>query len=187
MHNHSLLLITLLLLSTTTGTSHARQITQRDLEPSVPEQGSPLASIGAGLGLGLVGFTAGALAAAEMAEGCSSHEFCQLEAAFYGAAAGGTFGMALGVHLGNMRRGNVAVDFVTGAAIWGAGIGIAAASGWDDTVTTVAFVMIPIVQLVSTVAVERAIGRSRLRGRRVSVSLVPRVDGGAMFVGRVVY
>ena len=95
--------------------------------------------------------------------------------------------MALGVHLGNRRRGNVVVDFVTGAAIWGAGIGLAAASDWDDTVTQVAFVMIPIAQLVSTVAVERAIGRSRLRMRHVSVSLVPRVDGGAMLVGRVAY
>ena len=187
MHSHSSLLITLLLLSTTIGPSHARRITQVDLEPSVQEQGSALASFGAGLGLGLVGFTAGALAAFKMAEDCSSHEFCELAAAFYGAAAGGTFGMALGVHLGNKRRGNFAVDFVTGAAIWGAGIGLAAASDWDDTVTGVAFVMIPIAQLVSTVAFERAIGRSRSRRRRVNVSLVPRVDGGAMFVGRVAY
>ncbi len=95
--------------------------------------------------------------------------------------------MALGVHLGNKRRGNLALDFVTGAAIWGAGIGIAAASDWDDTVTGVAFVMIPIAQLVSTVAVERAIGQSRLRRERASVSLMPRVDGGAMLVGRVAF
>lgn len=184
-HLHSFWPVTLVLLGTATSMGHAQQIMQRDLEAPLQEQEYPSASIGAGIGLGVVGFAAGAFAALVMTQDCT--EVDCLEAAFYGAAAGGTFGMALGVHLGNKRRGSLALDFVTGTAIWGAGIEIAEASNWDDTVTGVAFVAIPNAQLASTVAVERATGRSRLRGPRVNISVVPRFDGGAMFAGRIVY
>ena len=190
MRRVTLLLVTPMLLATVPalgGAQHLSPLTLNDQQETTQGQGSAGSSILAGIGLGLAGFAIGGLTASGIASDCTSHELCQLEAAFYGAAAGGTFGMALGVHLGNKRRGNLALDFVTGAAIWGAGIGIAAASDWDDTVTPVAFVMIPIVQLVSTVAVERAVGQSRLRRQRSSVSLVPRVDGGAMLVGRVAF
>jgi hypothetical protein len=141
------------------------------------DQGSAGGSIVAGLGLGLAGFLVGGLTAASTVKDCPHSEGpCspQLEAAFYGAATGGTFGMALGVHLGNHRRGNLALDFLTGAAVWGAGIGIAAASGWDTGVTLGAVVAIPIIQLATTVKVERAVGRSR--ARRLSVFVVPQMS-----------
>jgi hypothetical protein len=56
--------------------------------------------------------------------------------------------MALGVHLGNRRRGSLPLDVI---------------SGWDGGVTTAAFVGIPIAQLAATVVVERASGRARAR------------------------
>jgi hypothetical protein len=150
------------------------------------DQGSAAASIGAGIGLGVAGFLAGGLIGSGSASNCTSSDFCQLEAAFYGAAAGGTFGMALGVHLGNGRRGNLALDFLTGALVWGAGIGIAAASN-SETGYTVAFVTIPIVQLVTTVVVERAVGRSRSRRGDIRVAAVPRVSGGAALAASVAF
>jgi hypothetical protein len=148
----------------------------------IDDQGSAGAAIVAGLGLGLAGFLVGGLTAASTVKDCPHSEGpCsrQLEAAFYGAATGGTFGMALGVHLGNHRRGNLALDFLTGAAVWGAGVGIAAASGWDTGVTVGAFVAIPIIQLASTVKVERAVGRSR--ARRLSVFVAPQRSGRTTF------
>ncbi len=168
--------------------THAQQATpplMPDQDQPAADQGSPWTSILAGSGLGLVGFVVGGFSGAAMAQDCTGDEFCELEAAFLGAAAGGAFGMALGVHLGNQRRGNLALDFLTGAAIWGAGIGIAVASGWDAQVTRVALVTIPLAQLAGTVVVERAIGRSRLRRQRVSVAIEPRVSGGVRLSARV--
>jgi hypothetical protein len=182
MHNRLIWFATPLLLASTVTISHAQYRTSLlvgDREQAAQNQVSVGKSVLAGLGLGLGGFAAGGLVGAGIANDCTGHEYCELEAAFYGAAAGGTFGMALGVHLGNGRRGSLALDFLTGAAVWGAGIGIAAASDWEGTVSGVAFVTVPIVQLVSTIVVERAVGRSRSRTRNVSISFVPRIDGGA--------
>jgi hypothetical protein len=181
MHTRLIWFAAPLLLATNVAISHAQYrplLMVADREPAAQNQGSAGISVLAGLGLGLGGFAAGGLVGAVIASDCSGGEWCQLEGAFYGAAAGGTLGMALGVHLGNGRRGSLALDFLTGAAVWGAGIGIAAASDWDGTVSGVAFVTVPIVQFVSTIVVERAIGRSRSRNQNVTVSLAPRIDGG---------
>lgn len=127
-----------------------------------PSQDEPSvgASIGYGLGLGLAGFLAGGLVGYGMASGCTSGELCELGGALVGAATGGTFGMALGVHLGNRRRGSFALDFLTGAAIWGAGF-LTAAAAEDDIVTGAFFLGVPVLQLWAMVTVERATGRSR--------------------------
>ena len=90
--------------------------------------------------------------------------------------------MALGVHLANHRRGSLVFDFLTGAAIWaaGAGIGFAVANAMDsDAALWTAFVAIPIAQIASTVAVERATGRSRERHRGAALSILP-VRGGRL-------
>ena len=129
-----------------------------------------------GVGLGLAGFAVGGLIGAGLSGKCTSSDECQAEGAFLGAAVGGTLGMALGVHLGNHRRGNYALDALTGAAVWATGIGIAVATG-SESATWAAFVFIPIVQLVTTVAVERAVGRKRAKALPVALSIVPGIRG----------
>lgn len=166
-----------MLAATVVCVGHAQELSPLVLghhQEMVQDQGSAAASIGAGIGLSLAGFAAGAWIASAMAS--RDRKF---EAAVYGMSAGGTFGMALGVHLGNRRRGNLALNFLTGAVVLGAGIGIWAASNYDDTVGKVAVVTTPIVALVSTVAVERAVGRSRSRRGDIAVAVVPVVSGGA--------
>jgi hypothetical protein len=148
-------------------------------EGSEPAVGDVVA---AGMGLGAAGFLAGGLTAASFSRGCTSGEYCQLAAVFYGAAAGGTLGMAVGVHLGNRRRGNLALDFMTGAAIWIAGIAVVSSSDWDEGVTKIAFVAIPAGQLAGTVAVERAVGRAWQTDKDVTVSVAPGPDGSAALV-----
>ena len=126
-----------------------------------------------GMLLGGVGFIAGALvgAAIQNEPGCT--EFCNLEGAFYGAAAGGTSGMALGVHLGNRRRGNLGLDFLTAAGVWGAGftLFLPLANADNNEAALAVLIALPVVQLGATVAVERATGRSRSRPRELGLSL----------------
>ena len=149
---------------------------QADTQPS-----TLLASTGAGIGLGVVGFVAGGAAGYGLSRNCSGGELCQLPAMFFGAAAGGTIGMALGVHLGNRRQGNLAIDVLAGAGVWGIGITtLVLTSGWKPPATTVLAVAVPVAQLVTTVLVEQA--TSRPRTVQTSVSNVPDGHGGAMLV-----
>ncbi len=146
---------------------------------AAPASDSPWPSIGAGVGLGLAGWAAGGFTASYLAKDCSDHEddYCQLTAFLIGAAVGGTFGMALGVHVGNDRRGSLALDFLSGALVWGTGIGLAWATGWDEEVTTAAAITVPIAQLAVTVLVERATGRSRAGNRTVGIAIFPQQNG----------
>jgi hypothetical protein len=146
------------------------------VEPEV-YQDSTGKMIMAGAGLGVVGFAIGGLAAAVLFSGCDT-EYCELEAGFYGAAALGTFGMAYGVHLGNARRGNLALDFLTGAAVWTAGIVALSALDWDESAKRIAFVGIPIVQLVATMSVESSVARKRAEAPGISVGMMRQSDGG---------
>ncbi len=133
-----------------------------------------------GTGLGLVGFFAGGSVGLALSSNCTGDDYCEFRGFLLGAAVGGTTAMALGVHLGNDRRGSFPLDLFTGAAIWGAGIGTAAATGWDDTVTLVVAIGVPIAQLLATTAVERATGRSREAKRSVSVYGGPDLRGGVV-------
>ena len=123
------------------------------------DQGSLAGAILLGGLLGAGGFAAGALIGSAASDECEHADaLCIEAAAFFGAAGGGTFGMALGVHLGNRRQGNLALDFLTAAAVWGAGI-FAAILADSDRADVAILIAIPIVQLGATVAVERAAGR----------------------------
>jgi len=139
--------------------------------------------IGAGLGLGAIGFVAGGLISVAVTHDCRSSDYCGLEWAFIGAATGGTLGMALGVHLGNRRRGNFALDFLTAGAIWAAGITTVAVVG-NENVTYVMFVLIPVTQLTATIAVEGSAGRARARREAARVSITP-IRGGAAITATV--
>jgi hypothetical protein len=143
-------------------------------EGDEPEVGDVIA---AGMGLGAVGVLAGGLAASLFASGCTG-DYCRLEAVVLGAGAAGTVGMAVGVHLGNRRRGNLALDVMVATAIWVPGVAVAV-SGAGEGGTLLLFVAMPVAQLAATVAVERAVGRSRLSAGEVSVSVLPSLDGSA--------
>lgn len=130
-------------------------------EPAPGDRGSVGRAIGFGVLFGAAGFVAGALIGDAASDECDfSSDLCIAEAAFYGAAGGGTLGMAAGVHLGNHRQGNVLLDFLVAGAVWGTGIAIAFGTD-DDTTQLVTLIAIPVVQLGATVAVERATGRRR--------------------------
>ena len=103
---------------------------------------------------------------------------------------GGTLGLALGVHIGNGRRGNLALDFLTASAVWGAGVGMVfLLEEFKEGATTqeqeelkegqaVILLVIPVVQLVATALVEQTTGRSRGRRRRTALLVIPMRDGG---------
>jgi hypothetical protein len=139
-------------------------------------------TIVAGAGLGAAGFVLGGLAGYGIARAGDDYceDWCGFPEAMLGAAVGGTLGMALGVHLGNKRRGSFALDFLVGALVWGAGIGVVALSDGDETVGTIAAITIPVAQLAGTIWVERSVGQKRSRSQDVAVSIVPHRDGAAL-------
>ena len=185
MRTSLLRLIGLSLLATGSTATLAQTPAPPIAEPRViMDQGSAAGSVGAGVGLGVAGFLVGGLVAVAIAGDCTG-DMCNAEPALLGAAAGGTLGLALGAHLGNHRRGNFALDFATGAAVWGAGLGIAVASDWNESAVTAVAVMVPIAQLVGTVMVERAVGRSRSKRQQMSVSVAPDLHGGARVAASV--
>jgi hypothetical protein len=125
-------------------------------------------AVGLGILLGGVGFLAGGAVGYAIASSCqvgtpNPDDWCAVEGTLVGAVIGGTSGMALGVHLGNGRRGSLALDLLTGAALGGLGIGIAAGTkpDWGTPLFWTLSLGIPVGQLAGTVAVERAVGRSR--------------------------
>lgn len=133
--------------------------------------------------LGLGGFFAGAYVGSRSANSCSGDD-CGLEGAFYGAAIGGTFGMALGVHVGNRSRGNLGYDALIGAAVWTGGMVLGSAAHWNGTAATYVLVGIPIVQMIATISIERAEGRRRDQKEQTgpSVSIIPRSHGGTLSI-----
>jgi len=116
----------------------------------------------AAAGLGVLGWGAGALAG-HLVQGDCFEEFCDFEGIFYGGAAGGGLGLALGAHLGNRRRGNFLLDVAASGAIWGAGYGLirSFADRSDGTGVALTAILLPPTQLLATVLVERASGRAR--------------------------
>ena len=133
--------------------------------------------------LGAGSWLAGGLIGYEIAdtENCAGDAFCGFGAFLVGAAIGGSSGLAVGMHLGNNRRGNFPLDWLTSVGLWGVGIGIVLAM--DDGVSSggqgAVLIAIPVTQFALTLAVERATGRSRAqRGGGSGLAVSPRPDGG---------
>lgn len=166
------------------GGAHVPSLRAQETTPAGRPGFIDVAWPGAAIGIG--GFLAGGLLGIAIADcpGSEDDGLCALEGGFFGAAALGTIGLATGVHLGNDRRGSFGLDVLTAAGIWGLSIGVLAATGWDDTATTVTFVALPIVQLFATVAVEQAVGDRRVRDRgglELGLTLAP--EGGLALAG----
>jgi hypothetical protein len=131
--------------------------------------------------VGLGSWVAGGIVGASIGTNCD-HDFCELEGFIYGAAAGGTLGLALGTHVGNRRRGNFALNVLTGGAVWFASLGAYHALGADlgEEDAAAVWVVEPIAQFIATVVVERAVGRAREERHVPRLSVIPRLDGVAV-------
>jgi hypothetical protein len=153
---------------------HAQELPPNREFPQEPSLTWPV--LGGALG-GLGGWLAGGIVGAAADRDC--YELECVEGFLIGAAAGGTLGLALGTHLGNRRRGSFALDVLSGAAVWGASLGAFYLVGHDlDEAASVAvWIAEPILQFITTVAVERATGRARARSRGPRVSVIPQRDG----------
>jgi hypothetical protein len=81
-----------------------------------------------------------------------------MEGALWGAAVGYTVGIPAGVHLANRRAGSLGPSLLTSAAIAGAGAAIGFGIGTDQSIA-VAALSAPILQMVSSVIVERRTAR----------------------------
>jgi hypothetical protein len=81
-------------------------------------------------------------------------EDCFLEGLVYGGVAGGSALLPLGVHLANGRRGNYGASLLSSLGIGAAGLAVAFASNEGAVMLAV-----PVLQLVSSIAIERATAR----------------------------
>ena len=137
----------------------ARVVSAPVQAPAEPGVHSPLL---AAAGLGVLGWGVGALAVHSMHGDCFG-EFCDFEGIFYGGAAGGGLGLALGAHLGNRRRGNFLLDLAASGVVWGAGYAMMRSFVANDDGNGLALtaILLPPTQLLATVLVERASGRAR--------------------------
>jgi hypothetical protein len=102
-----------------------------------------------GLVGGTIGFFAGGFLGAAIATDRNCGDFCGLEGAVWGAAAGVSALIPLGVHVANRGRGNFAPSLGASLAIGLAGTGIAFAMN-----NAVPLLFIPVAQLITSVAIE---------------------------------
>jgi hypothetical protein len=109
------------------------------------------------LGLGgiagaAVGVMAGGWVGGKAREGVC--EDCALGGLLYGAVAGESAALPVGVHLANGRRGRLGPSLLASLALGGAGLGAAALTNEYGILLAV-----PVAQLVSAIAIERATSR----------------------------
>jgi hypothetical protein len=130
------------------------------------ERPVPLLVLGgaAGAAVGMVSFgLIGALVGGNSCGHVGDPGSCRgMENGLWGAAVGYTVGIPTGVHLANGRAGSLGPSLLTSAAIAGAGIAIGFGIGTDQSIA-VAALSAPIVQMVSSVIIERRTARRRVR------------------------
>jgi hypothetical protein len=101
---------------------------------------------------GAVGVLAGAVAGARLTG--NDCEDCGLVGAVYGAVAGGSALLPLGVHVANGGRGNFALSLLSSLAIGGVGLAVA-----HESNSAAVMIPVPVLQLVSSILIERRAGR----------------------------
>lgn len=102
-----------------------------------------------GLVGGTIGFFAGGFLGASLGNDRNCEDFCGLEEAVWGAGAGVSTLLPLGVHLANHRRGNFGISLGVSLAIGAVGMGIAFTAN-----NGVPLLFIPLAQLITSVAIE---------------------------------
>jgi len=105
-----------------------------------------------GIAGGAVGVMAGGWVGGKAREGVC--EDCALSGLLYGAVAGGSAALPVGVHLANGRRGRLGPSLLASLALGGAGLGAAALTNEYGIL-----VAVPVAQLVSAIVIERATSR----------------------------
>jgi hypothetical protein len=113
---------------------------------------STVALLAGGLLGGAVGVFTGAVVGGKATE--DDCEDCVLEGVVYGGVAGGSALLPLGVHIANGRRGGYAKSLLASLAIGGAGLGAALAANEGGVL-----VVVPVLQLVSSILIERGTSR----------------------------
>jgi hypothetical protein len=83
-----------------------------------------------------------------------------MEGGLWGAAVGYTVGIPAGVHLANRRAGSLRPSLFTSAAIAGAGAAVGFGIGTDQSIA-IAALSAPLLQMVSSVIIERRTARRR--------------------------
>lgn len=78
-----------------------------------------------------------------------------LRGVLWGAAIGESVGLAIGAHVGNGRRGNLALDLLASAGVGAAGIATIVLAGNNGT----GLLLIPVAQLATVALAELAVGR----------------------------
>ena len=152
---------------------HAQEQTS---DREFPEEPSLTWPILGGALMGLGGWVTGGVIGVAAYSDC--YELECVEGFIVGAAVGGTVGLAVGTHLGNRRRGNVALDVLSGAGVWFVSLGAAhlVGNGYEGASVAV-WIIEPIAQFITTVAIERAMGRARAQRHLPQVSVIPQGDG----------
>ena len=97
---------------------------------------------------GAVGVFAGALVGARLTE--HDCDDCGLVGAVYGAVAGGSALLPLGVHVANHGRGNLGLSLSSSLAIGGVGLALAVESN-----SAAVLIPVPVLQIVSSILIER--------------------------------
>jgi hypothetical protein len=103
---------------------------------------------------GAVGLFAGALAGARLTQ--NDCEDCALVGAVYGAVAGGSALLPLGVHVANHGRGNFGMSLLSSLAIGGLGLAVA-----HESNSAAVMISVPVLQIVSSILIERKTERLR--------------------------
>jgi hypothetical protein len=116
---------------------------RRETHPAVMAAG--------GLIGGAVGVFAGGLAGVRLTE--RDCEDCGIVGAVYGAIAGGSALLPLGVHVANRGRGNFGLSLLSSLAIGGAGLAIA-----TQTNSAAVMIPVPVLQIVTSILIERRTG-----------------------------
>jgi hypothetical protein len=107
---------------------------------------------------------AGALIGGNSCMDSGNPDSCRgMEGALWGAAVGYTVGIPLGVHLTNRRAGSLRASMLTSAAIAATGVAVGFGIGTDQSIA-VAALSAPILQMVSSVIIERSTARRRAGG-----------------------
>lgn len=113
---------------------------------------------GAGILGGAVGFFGGAYLGAWIAD--SRDDGLDDLDAIHGALIGATLGestlLPVGVHLANGRRGNLWLSTLASVGLAVGGVGLMEAAHWDAPAVPVIAVAVPLAQLATTIAIERA-------------------------------